>query len=123
MREPRKWDVRDICHNAMLKCAVVHREAADDADVDPPSSSCASCKRLRRPVRSRTASRSRTTTCRIRACTERMRQFPRDATAYFHRGRAYLGAGDLDRAIADNTRAIKLDSAYAAAYFKRGQRL
>src|SRR5262245_35088697 len=57
---------------------------------------------------------------RIRGCTERIRQFPRDAAAYFNRGRAYLDSGDADRAIADNTRAVELDPGYAAAYFNRG---
>jgi len=57
---------------------------------------------------------------RLRGCTERIRQFPRDATAYFNRGSAYLSEGELDHAIADQTRVIQLDPAYAAAYLKRG---
>src|SRR5262245_20900068 len=60
---------------------------------------------------------------RLRGCTERIRQFPRDASAYFNRGSAYLSEGDLDRAIADQTRVIQLDPAYAAAYLKRGMAL
>jgi tetratricopeptide (TPR) repeat protein len=57
---------------------------------------------------------------RIYGCTDRIRQFPRDATAFFNRGSAYLGKGDLDRAIADNTRVIEIDPAYATAYYHRG---
>src|SRR5688572_11905857 len=56
---------------------------------------------------------------RIDGCTEHLRKFPRDATAYFRRGAAYLSQGDLDRAIADTTRVVQIDSWYAAAYFTR----
>jgi lipoprotein NlpI len=37
------------------------------------------------------------------------------------RGNAYLAKGDNDRAIADYTDAIRLDSKYVDAYFNRGQ--
>lgn len=57
---------------------------------------------------------------RILGCTDRIRQFPRDATALFNRGSAYLGKGDLDRTIADNTRVIEIDPSYATAYYHRG---
>jgi tetratricopeptide (TPR) repeat protein len=57
---------------------------------------------------------------RIQGCTDRVRQYPRDATAFFNRGSAYLSKGDLDRAIADNTRVIEIDPAYATAYYNRG---
>lgn len=57
---------------------------------------------------------------RILGCSERVRQFPRDATAFFNRGSAYLAKGDLDRAIADNSKVIEIDPAYATAYYNRG---
>jgi tetratricopeptide (TPR) repeat protein len=57
---------------------------------------------------------------RIQGCTDRIRQYPRDATAFFNRGSAYLSKGDLDRAIDDNTRVIEIDPAYATAYYNRG---
>ena len=57
---------------------------------------------------------------RIHGCTDRIRQFPRDATAFFNRGAAYLSKGDLDRAIADYTTVIQIDPAYSPAYYYRG---
>ena len=57
---------------------------------------------------------------RILGCSDRIRQFPGDATALFNRGSAYLGKGDFDRAIADNTKVIAIDPAYATAYYHRG---
>lgn len=57
---------------------------------------------------------------RILGCSERVRQFPRDATAYFNRGSAYLAKGDLDRAIADNSSVIEIDPGNATAYYNRG---
>jgi tetratricopeptide (TPR) repeat protein len=57
---------------------------------------------------------------RIHGCTDRIRQFPKDATALFNRGSAYLSKGDLDRAIADYTRIIEIDPAYSPAYYYRG---
>jgi tetratricopeptide (TPR) repeat protein len=57
---------------------------------------------------------------RIHGCTDRIRQFPRDATAFFNRGAAYLSKGDLDHAIADYTAVIQIDPAYSPAYYYRG---
>jgi tetratricopeptide (TPR) repeat protein len=57
---------------------------------------------------------------RILECTDRIRRFPRDATAFFNRGSAYLSKGDLDRAIADYTGVIQIDPAYSPAYYHRG---
>jgi tetratricopeptide (TPR) repeat protein len=57
---------------------------------------------------------------RILGCTDRISQYPRDATAFFNRGSAYLGKGDFDRAIADYTRVIQIDPAYSPAYYHRG---
>jgi tetratricopeptide (TPR) repeat protein len=57
---------------------------------------------------------------RIQGCTERIRQYPRDAVAYFNRGKGYLTKGELDSAIADNTKVIEIDPMYAAAYTNRG---
>src|ERR1700760_3348196 len=41
------------------------------------------------------------------------------ATAYYRRGAAYWRKQDLDHAIADETRAIELDSGLADAYLRR----
>lgn len=57
---------------------------------------------------------------RIHGCTDRIRQFPKDATAFFNRGAAYLSKGDLDRAIADYATVIQIDPAYSPAYYHRG---
>jgi tetratricopeptide (TPR) repeat protein len=57
---------------------------------------------------------------RIHGCTDRIRQFPRDATALFNRGAAYLSKGDHDHAIADYTTVIQIDAAYSPAYYQRG---
>jgi tetratricopeptide (TPR) repeat protein len=57
---------------------------------------------------------------RIRGCTDRIRQFPRDAAAYFNRGFAYLSKGDLNLAIADNTKVVQIDPGHAVAYYHRG---
>lgn len=51
--------------------------------------------------------------------TEALPQDPKYAKAYFNRGRAYFGNGDLDRAIADFTEAIRLDPKDAQAYLLR----
>jgi tetratricopeptide (TPR) repeat protein len=57
---------------------------------------------------------------RIQGCTDRIRQFPKDAAAFFNRGSAFMRRGDVDLAIADMTAVIKIDPAYAAAYYHRG---
>jgi tetratricopeptide (TPR) repeat protein len=57
---------------------------------------------------------------RVDGCTVRISQYPRDATAFFNRGSAYLGRDDLDRAIADYARVIQIDPAYSPAYYYRG---
>jgi tetratricopeptide (TPR) repeat protein len=57
---------------------------------------------------------------RIRGCTDRIRQFPRDATAFFNRATAHLSRGDIDHAIADYTSVIQIDPAYSPAYYHRG---
>jgi tetratricopeptide (TPR) repeat protein len=57
---------------------------------------------------------------RIQGCTDRIRLFPRDAAAFFNRGSAHLSKGDIDLAIADNTRVLQIDPGYATAYYHRG---
>jgi hypothetical protein len=57
---------------------------------------------------------------RIRGCTERIRQYPKDAAALLQPRPGYLNRGELDRAIADNTKVIEIDSLHAAAYSNRG---
>jgi tetratricopeptide (TPR) repeat protein len=58
---------------------------------------------------------------RIKGCFEIVRRNPADVTAYFNRGAAYELSGDIDRAIADYTKAIELAPDNAAAYDNRGR--
>jgi lipoprotein NlpI len=50
-----------------------------------------------------------------------MRSSPREASAYYNRGMAYLHAEDLDRAIADFAKAVEIDPRHAGAYTGRGR--
>ena len=45
---------------------------------------------------------------------------PRDGQAYSNRGIAWTGKGDLDRAIADYTKALEINPRDAKAYVNRG---
>ena len=45
---------------------------------------------------------------------------PRNAAAYFKRGHAWYNQGELDRAIADLTKALEMDLGYADAFYIRG---
>ncbi len=60
----------------------------------------------------------------IEACTTVIQsgeQFGADlATAYRHRGNAYLGKGDFDRAIAQYDQALRVDPNHVDAYYNRG---
>src|SRR5262245_29823641 len=58
---------------------------------------------------------------RIKGCAEIIQRNPSDATAYHNRGVAYEAAGDLDRAIADYTRAIEIAPNNATAYDNRSR--
>ena len=58
---------------------------------------------------------------RITGCSELIQRTPNDATAYHNRAVAYALSGDLDRAIADYTKAIELDPHSATAYDNRGR--
>ena len=55
----------------------------------------------------------------IRGCTELLKRNPRNATAYYNRGTAHLGNGQVDTAIRDFTKAIEIDAKFAKAYFNR----
>jgi tetratricopeptide (TPR) repeat protein len=57
----------------------------------------------------------------VAACDDWIRQQPKNAVAYWHRGEIYRTKGDYDHAISDFSQAIKLDSKYALAYERRGQ--
>jgi tetratricopeptide (TPR) repeat protein len=50
----------------------------------------------------------------IAAYTEILRQNPGDADAFYNRGDAYYGKGNIDRASADWNEAVRLNSGYAA---------
>lgn len=56
----------------------------------------------------------------LMACTDLIWRDPTDKIAYHNRGGAFLDVNDADRAIADFTKAIDLDSAYGSAYNNRG---
>jgi tetratricopeptide (TPR) repeat protein len=56
----------------------------------------------------------------IAACSRMLARNPKNASAAYHRGRAYARKRDHDRAIADLDEAIRLDSRYVPAYTERG---
>jgi tetratricopeptide (TPR) repeat protein len=58
---------------------------------------------------------------RIKACSEIIRRDPADVTAYRNRAAAYELTGDIDREIADYTKAIELAPDNAATYENRGR--
>jgi tetratricopeptide (TPR) repeat protein len=57
----------------------------------------------------------------IAACDGWIKQDPKNAVAYWHRGEICRMKGDYDHAISDFSQAIKLDPKYALAYDRRGQ--
>ncbi len=62
---------------------------------------------------------------KIRGCTQIIERGTREslenrASAYINRGVAYTKKGEVDRAIADYTKAIALDPDDAEAYYNRG---
>lgn len=61
---------------------------------------------------------------RVRSCTVLIksgREAPKNlAAAYSNRGNAYAAKGDLDRAIADHSAAIRINTDFANAYLNRG---
>ncbi len=56
----------------------------------------------------------------IRACTQIIKQNPRNATAYYNRGISYRETGKIDLALADYNRAIEINPRYFEAYNNRG---
>ena len=57
---------------------------------------------------------------RLEACSRVIGTTPEDATAYYNRGSTYQQKGDVDRALADYSKAIELKPNYGAAYNARG---
>ena len=55
----------------------------------------------------------------IQACDQAIRQNPRDAVSYANRGVEYRNKGDLDRALADYSKAIEVDPKHVLAYYNR----
>jgi tetratricopeptide (TPR) repeat protein len=53
--------------------------------------------------------------------TQRIGRDPADAAAYYVRGLLYAASDERERAIADFTKAIEIDSGYADAYLARGR--
>src|SRR5262245_6911334 len=58
---------------------------------------------------------------RIKACSAMIERNPNDVVAYHNRGDAYGLKGNIDRAVADYTKAIVLNPNYAPAYNSRGR--
>jgi tetratricopeptide (TPR) repeat protein len=56
----------------------------------------------------------------IAACSALIQRDPNDAIAYYNRGLAYGAQDDLDRAVADYTKAIEINPNYASAFDGRG---
>jgi tetratricopeptide (TPR) repeat protein len=58
---------------------------------------------------------------RLDGCAAMIQHNPKDVVAYHNRGDAYGLKGDIDRAIAEYTKAIELNPNYAPAYNSRGR--
>jgi len=58
---------------------------------------------------------------RIKGCSALIQRDPRNAIAYHNRGLAYAAKDDLDRAVADYTKAIELNPNYGPAFDGRGR--
>jgi tetratricopeptide (TPR) repeat protein len=58
---------------------------------------------------------------RIKGCSDIIQRSPDDATAYQNRAFAYELTGDIDKAIADYSKAIVLAPSNASAYVNRGR--
>jgi tetratricopeptide (TPR) repeat protein len=58
---------------------------------------------------------------RIKGCSAIIERDPKDVVSYYNRGAAHGLKGDVDRAIADYTKAIVLNPNYAPAYNSRGR--
>ena len=69
----------------------------------------------------RDCSQNKNPEIRIKGCSEIIRRNPADATAHLNRAAAYELSGDIDRAIADFTKAIELAPDNSAAYNNRGR--
>ena len=57
---------------------------------------------------------------RIAACSELIKKNPRDAAALLSRASAFQSKGEMDKALADYSKAVELKPNYAAAYERRG---
>ncbi|RTL66630.1 MAG: tetratricopeptide repeat protein, partial [Hyphomicrobiales bacterium] len=55
----------------------------------------------------------------LQACDLAIAKFPKDATLYNDRGAEYMDQNDMERALADLSKAIELDRKYARAYKNR----
>ena len=58
---------------------------------------------------------------RIKGCSDIIQRSPDDATAYQNRAFAYELTGDIDKAIADYSKAIALTPSNASVYVNRGR--
>lgn len=58
---------------------------------------------------------------RIKSCSTLLERDSKNAASYYNRGTAFQSKGDLDRAIADYSKATELKPTYAAAYESRGR--
>ena len=74
-----------------------------------------------RPQMTRCAAPAKLATSRSRPARVQSTRAGRPSINYNNRGYAYRGKGDMDRAIADYTEAIRLDPKYAIAYYNRGE--
>jgi len=92
-------------------CVLVFHLAVTPTRLDAQTDLLRDCERHEAPAQA------------IRACSAILRQIPNAAAIYNRRGVAYMQQGDLVRAIADYSEAIRLDGTDPWPHYNRGRAL